>query len=173
MPTKSGRIKLEDLRQGRTIWQPAVGRDGKMVAKPFLITLGFTYRLVGLVENEQGQLVGYSLPMYSIGKPRTMSHYQGPALSTFHPTRNIAIVELPDGSLCQWNGFTSQKACQRYINDVQAGRLPNFATVGVTLGTPARESVAKHAKPAAQFEQVDFNDLKWVPSDPTPNYGHR
>ena len=172
MPTKSGRIKLEDLRQGKTIWQPAVGRDGKMVAKPFLITLGLTYRTVGLVEDERGQLVGYSLPMYSIGKPRTMSFYRGPALSTFHPTRNMAIVELPDGSLCQWNGFTSRNACQRYLDDVDAGRLPRLQS-NVVIGTPTREAVEKHAKPASAEDQVEFNDLKWVPSDPTPNYGHR
>jgi hypothetical protein len=171
MPTKSGRVKLEDIRPGKTIWQPSFSHtENKFVPRAHLVTLGITYRTVGLVENEKGELVGYSLPMYSISKPRAMFHYNGPALATFHPSRNMAVMELPDGSLAQVNGFTSRRRCQRYIDDLEAGRIAPPQS-NVVIGTPTREAVAKHAKPASFKEDaVDFNDLRWVPSSTTPDY---
>lgn len=175
MPTKSGRIKLEDVRQGKTIFQPFFcPKQNKMVPKAHLVTLGITYRLVGLVANEDGILEGYSLPMYSVSKPRAMSFNKTPALLTFHPTRNVSVAELPDGSLCLRNGFTSRRRCQKYLDDLAAGRIDD-KTHGIVVGSPTREAVEKHAKLGGDLpDPIEFNDLKWEPTGTLhPDYSGR
>jgi hypothetical protein len=175
MPTKSGRIKLEDVRQGKTIFQPFFDpKQKKMVPKAHLVSFGISYRLMGLVANEDGILEGYSLPMYSVSKPSAMSHSKTPSLLTFHPTRNFAVVELPDGSLCLRNGFTSRRRCQQYLEDLEAGRIDE-KTHGIVVGSPTREAVEKHAKLGGDLpDPIEFNDLKWEPTrGSTPDYSGR
>lgn len=112
MPTKSGRIKLEDLRQGKTIWKPVSGQNG-WVPQAFYVEVGVTMRAVGLRTDEKGELRTYSLPMYSL------AHYgERRVFFTFHPTRNVAIKAMSDGSHAQLDAFSTRNACARYCDEV-------------------------------------------------------
>jgi hypothetical protein len=115
MATKSGRIKLEDLRQGKTIWKPAIGRNG-WVPKAFFVEVGVQNRVVGLRADEQGCMRTYTLPMYSL------AHYgDRRVFSTFHPSRNSAVKPTSDGSMMQIDAFTTRNACARFCANMGQG----------------------------------------------------
>lgn len=115
MATKSGRIKLEDLRQGKTIWKPAIGRNG-WVPKAFFVEVGVQNRVVGLRADEQGCMRTYTMPMYSL------AHYgDRRVFSTFHPSRNRAVKQTSDGSMMQIDAFTTRNACARHCANMGRG----------------------------------------------------
>ena len=183
MPTKSGRVKLQDVRQGKTIWHPHTGADGVTRAKSFIVTHGITHRVVGMIADEDGNMQGYTLPMYAVSdkgrfRPNPMAFHKGPQWMTFSPKRNVAVRELPDGSLCLWTGFTSRKACERYIRELAADREVKMAEPNqqnIVNNLVGQAQVEGHAKPASKSHFPE--PTKMNPEDEgqpvTPDYSRR
>lgn len=140
MPTKSGRVKLKDLRQGKTIYKPTIGPNGTWVAKAFFVVHGVTKRVVGLRLDEKGALRNVWRWMFSLS-PRYVTHYN--VFSTFHPHFQMGIKELPDGSLVMVDGFVTYRACMRWIQNVEAGRIEGVSTFSFIHERPNPHNVTK------------------------------
>ena len=124
MPTKAGRIKLKDLRQGKTVWIPFRIRDtDPFVPRPYLVVEGAKLRFAGIVECRD-HYVAYSYPAYALcprysGKDDS-GQYKSIQISFFHPNRNIAIRMLKDGSFVHTNMFTTRARAQRVCDEFNA-----------------------------------------------------
>lgn len=127
MPTKSGRIKLVDMRVGKTLWIASrLSSDDPYVPKPYLVVEGAKWRFAG-IRWEGNSLTGqsYSYPAFAIddrysGKDESGT-YKSVMISYFHTDRNSKIQELPDGSHVYSKAFTTRRRCQRYCDELNRG----------------------------------------------------
>jgi hypothetical protein len=144
MPTKAGRIKLEDLRQGKTVWIPFRLHDtDPYVPKPFMVVEGAKLRFAGIIDLGMGHYDVYSYPAYALcpcysGKGET-GEYKNIYVSFFHPDRNKAIKKLRDGSFVHVNAFTTRARAQRVCDEFNGytGSISNFiSTPGIAKYKP-------------------------------------
>jgi hypothetical protein len=144
MPTKSGRIKLEDVRQGKTIWIASKPLPHKVLTGPednlyqargFMVVEGAKLRCAGIRWlDAAGIFEAYSYPAFSLS-PVYADQYSSTLdrlLLThfFHPDRNKDIGILPDGSHYHIHAFTTRRKCQRHCDELNReqflGYIDNF-----------------------------------------------
>lgn len=153
MATKSGRVKLEDLRQGKTVWLAFANPDTwALEPKPYLVVDGVRQRFAGVRMDERSMPCTYTLPTYALdarysGKDPSGT-FRSILFSFFHPSRNKNIEELPDGSLAQINAFTTRRACARYCAQRNAERQDSVSDV---VFTPHVKYTPTYADPTAGY----------------------
>lgn len=127
MPTKSGRIKVEDMRQGKTIWVAfRVNASDPYVPKPYLVVEGAKWRFAGIrwdgnsPTGESYSYLAFAIDDRYSGKDDS-GQYKSVMISYFHTERNGKIQELPDGSHVYSKAFTTRRRCQRYCDELNRG----------------------------------------------------
>lgn len=126
MPTKSGRIKLEDIRQGKTIWLAfRYSPDEPYRPKPFMVAAGPRLHFAGVLW-KPGEAWGqaYCYPAYVLNPSFGWKDTRGErilSISFFHPARSSRIQSLPDGSHVYAKALISRRRCQRLCDELNRG----------------------------------------------------
>jgi hypothetical protein len=117
MPTKSGRIKLEDVRQGKTVWV-AYRHDTiePYIPTMFVVQSGPKLRVVGMKPTPDGAWESVVVPVVMLYEP----YYGITLIQQWHP-RSSRIIAQRDGSYVFGKGFTSRNRCQRMCDDLNRG----------------------------------------------------
>ncbi|BDD79724.1 hypothetical protein [Burkholderia phage FLC9] len=123
MPTKSGRIKLADLRQGKTFWMPGNSElDKNYVPEAHFVIQGPRQRVVGIREVD-GAMQVVTMPMLAT---TLLSFHNSITIWAFHPDSPENILSSPDGSFYHASAFTTRRRCQRACDALNRERFYRY-----------------------------------------------
>lgn len=177
MPTKSGRIKLADVRQGKTLWIAfRLSQDEPYVPKPYLVVEGAKWRWAGIVYRGD-TAESYSYPAFALchrysGKDES-GQYKSVIIQYFHTERNSRIQELPDGSHVYSKAFTTRRRCQRLCDELNRGSVQRYWELPRTEDSSSLVFTQGFITAAATFDYAKYESNVVAPTapweDPAPD----